>query len=126
MGGSGSSCWRYEKAHDCFPTSNNITRHQQQQEQQPSSRRNTRVILKERREGNSFSVSVCLSRSLARCNDDNCNDGLPGRILSLLRSTVCTYHVLFPTYFPKPISYLRLPMPYPTFITFATYQPYLA
>jgi hypothetical protein len=75
---------------------------------------------------NSFSVSVCLSRSLARCNDDNCNDGLPGRILSLLRSTVCTYHVLFPTYFPKPISYLRLPMPLPILHTFATYQPYLA
>jgi len=66
MGGSGSSCWRYEKAHDCFPTSNNITRHQQQQEQQPSSRRNTRVILKERREGTlSLSLSVSLARSLA-------------------------------------------------------------
>jgi hypothetical protein len=36
---------------------------------------------KERREG-TLSLSLSLYLSLARCNDDNCNDGLPGRILS--------------------------------------------
>lgn len=117
MGGSGSSCWRYEKAHDCFPTSNNITRHQQQQEQQPSSRRNTRVILKERRKEEK-ELFLCLSLSISRSLAATTTTATMAcqAAFSLLRSTVCTYHVLFPTYFPKPISYLRLPMPYPFFI----------